>query len=226
MKPIIRRRERQDRFIKDTAHELNTPITSLMMSTKRAIEKKSYDEKLLQNISISTKQLYDLYTSLTYLSFDIKEKDEHLDLADVLKESIDYFKELLDKKHITCQYEITASPFVINRAKALKLFGNLISNAIKYSHPDSTITLTLHKGVFTIIDHGIGIDQQIQSEIFERYRRGTEYAGGFGIGLSIVADICKQYNIKVEMHSNEENGTIIRLDFDTLSEVVKKTHIY
>ena len=70
LKPIKDKMLYIENFVKDTTHELNTPITALMMSTSRIKSKKHYDEKIVNNISISTKQLYDIYASLSYLSFD------------------------------------------------------------------------------------------------------------------------------------------------------------
>jgi len=91
-----------ENFVKDTTHELKTPITALMMSTSRAKSKKEYDEKIIQNISISTKQLYDIYSSLTYLSFDHKsEEAQRLAFEDVIQSSIEYFDELLERKNIS-----------------------------------------------------------------------------------------------------------------------------
>ncbi|MCK4874611.1 MAG: sensor histidine kinase, partial [Sulfurimonas sp.] len=72
LRPIKEKMQEIEEFVKDTTHELNTPITALMMSTSRAKSKKEYDEKIIQNISISTKQLYDIYSSLSFLSFDAK----------------------------------------------------------------------------------------------------------------------------------------------------------
>ena len=101
--------------------------------------------------------------------------------------------------------------------KALKLFNNLISNAIKYSHPGSTVTISLKNAVFTIRDEGIGISDEMREKIFERYSRGTDYAGGFGVGLSIVAAICHEYGIEIELDSKLDRGTTIILFFDNLN---------
>ena len=60
LKPIKDKMHEIEEFIKDTTHELNTPISALMMSTSRVKEKKVYDENIITNISISTKQLYEI----------------------------------------------------------------------------------------------------------------------------------------------------------------------
>ena len=103
--------------------------------------------------------------------------------------------------------------FTITETKLQLLYGNLIGNAIKYSPRGSTITLKLKEGVFTIKDEGIGIEKKKQKEIFKRYKRGTEYSGGFGVGLSIVKNICNEYGISIELDSQLDAGTEFRLVF-------------
>ncbi len=93
------------------------------------------------------------------------------------------------------------------------LFGNLISNAIKYSMPNSKIDIHLKEGLFSICDEGIGIEEEKLMQIFERYNRQTEYAGGFGIGLSIVKKVSQEYGIGIEVRSEKGKGTCFRLQF-------------
>ena len=74
MKPVRERVEQIERFLNDITHELNTPISSLSMATDQALKQGQCTEKTLRNVSISTKQLYDIYRSLTYLNFRKKEE--------------------------------------------------------------------------------------------------------------------------------------------------------
>jgi len=101
----------------------------------------------------------------------------------------------------------------MDEKKATMLFNNLISNAIKYSPPDSSIEIQLKNGQFSIKDQGIGIAKEELEKIFERYRRSTEYAGGFGIGLDIVKSIAKEYSIDLGINSILKQGTEFKLSF-------------
>ncbi len=216
MKPVHERILQIERFVNDITHELNTPITSLSMSTDQALEAGNCTEKTLKNISISTKQLYDIYSSLTYLNFNHKEEiSEPLDLKDVLEKSIAYYKPLAEIKRIEFEVTLENSNCVIPKSSLILLFGNLIGNAIKYSSPGSTITISLRNRVLKIIDEGIGIDQKNKKMIFEKFKRGTEYSGGFGVGLSIVKSICDEYGIDIEIDSVVNKGTEFRLNFTT-----------
>ena len=212
MKPVHERMVQIERFINDVTHELNTPITSLSMSTKQALKQGKCTSKMLNNISISTKQLYDIYRSLTYLNFSSNaEVVEVLDMECVLKKSVDYYSALADMKCISFDVKSESTKFPMLETQATLLFGNLIGNAIKYSYAKSKIEITLKDNILTIKDEGIGIEESQQKNIFEKFKRGTAYSGGFGIGLNIVKNICDNYGIEVSVESKVNIGTSFRL---------------
>jgi len=214
MKPIRQKVEQIERFINDVTHELNTPITSLFMATDQALKQKSYTDKTLNNISISTKQLYDIYTSLTYLNFSQpNEVSTPIDIGDILQKSITYYEPLCGSKGIKLDVDLEAHMYMIPEEQLTLLFGNLISNAIKYSPANTTLTITLKEAVVTIKDEGIGIAEDRQKEVFKKFNRGTHYSGGFGVGLSIVKSICDEYGIMMTLQSKTHQGTTIRLSF-------------
>jgi len=214
LRPIRDKMQEIEEFVKDTTHELNTPITALMMSTSRIKSKKTYDEKIVQNISISTKQLYDIYASLSYISFDNKSEPAEVILFDeTIKEALAYFGELLDKKSITVHTNLHPCQINIAPTKAKMLINNLLSNAIKYSNPNTDITLMTTKNSFTIQDKGIGIQKDKLNLIFKRFVRANSYAGGFGVGLSIVESIVKDYNFTLEINSKVNVGTEVKILF-------------
>ena len=214
LKPIKDKMQEIENFVKDTTHELNTPITALMMSTSRARDKKSYDEKIIKNISISTKQLHDIYASLSFLSFDnTSEKAEELEFNKVVEDSVEYFDEILEKKNLTLLLNSSTSKIVIAPTKAKMLINNLLSNAIKYSHPNSTIEININQDFFEIKDKGIGIKADKLHTIFQRFTRANSYAGGFGVGLNIVDTIAKEYMYKIDIASEKEKGTTVKVNF-------------
>ena len=214
MSPVHQKIKQIEDFVHDTAHELNTPITALSMSVSRALKKKVYDEKILTNISISTKQLFNIYTTLSYLSFESKSHpSSELDVGSVLQKSVAYYKELSESKKIMIDLQTDTLMFSIDETRLAMLFGNLINNAIKYSMSHSRIDISLKEGVFKIRDYGIGIEKEKLSKIFERYNRETEYAGGFGVGLNIVQKIAQEYKIKIDVTSEKDQGTCFTLVF-------------
>jgi len=214
MRPLHQKIKQIEDFVHDTAHELNTPITALSMSVSRALKKETYDAKILKNISISTKQLFDIYNALSYLSFDSKEEESpKIDVSEVLKKSVDYYQELAQCKIINLEIQSESFMFNIDEAKLTMLFGNLINNAIKYSPADSEVRLSLKDGMFRISDNGIGIEKEKLTKIFDRFNRETEYSGGFGIGLSIVKKICQEYDLTVTVESEINKGSSFTVIF-------------
>jgi len=214
LKPIKEKMEEIEQFVKDTTHELNTPITALMMSTSRLKSKKTYDEEINKNISISTKQLYEIYSSLSFLSFDNKkEQAELLRFDKIVETSVAYFSELLERKKIKTVVNLEPCTLKISPTKAKMLINNLLSNSIKYSKPNTQITLTLSEDTFSIKDEGIGIEQDKLDEIFTRFVRANSYAGGFGVGLNIVESIVSEYKYKIDINSKVDVGTTVTLSF-------------
>lgn len=215
MRPIQQKVKEIESFIQDISHELNTPITALGMSTSRAMQKKAYDEKILRNISISTKQLYSIYQSLAYLNFSgVNQESQILNLKAILLRSIEYYSELSHAKNIKIEASLQDSEIVAIDSRIELLFSNLISNAIKYSMPDTTIRVKLKQGFFSIEDEGIGMHKDKLHEIFQLYKRGSTLAGGFGVGLNIVKQICDEFKIEIDVSSEPDVGSKFEFTWD------------
>lgn len=215
LQPVRKRVEQIESFLQDISHELNTPITALGMSASRGIKKGVFDKKILTNISISTKQLESIYKSLTYLNFNVKVQEVQMSaLKPILEQTIRYYNELTQAKEIEIISDISEISFKILPAQAELLFSNLLSNAIKYSMPESKIRITLNKEYFLIEDEGVGIAEEKLDAIFKLYERHSTVAGGFGVGLNIVKQICDGSGIKVEVTSLLEEGSSFKLLFE------------
>jgi two-component system OmpR family sensor kinase len=99
----------------------------------------------------------------------------------------------------------------IDKNRARLLLSNLLSNAIKYSMPNKTIKIKLRSNLFVIEDEGVGIAEDKLKKIFQLYERSSTLAGGFGVGLSIVKQICDEFGIKVSVTSELDKGSIFKL---------------
>jgi two-component system OmpR family sensor kinase len=214
IQPIVQQRVKLNNFIKDTTHELNTPITALMMS---ANPHNKLDEKGLNRIMLSAKRISDIYSDLTYLFLNNEQEREKalqkIDLKDVLKEQLEYYHFFALKKRITLTYDIHSCLYGIDKESFNRIVNNLISNAIKYTKAQGRVFVQLKDNVLVVQDNGVGIPKKSLTKIFERFYRESEVVGGFGIGLHIVASICKKYNIKIEIDSKINEGTTFKLKF-------------
>lgn len=212
LKPIKDEREKLNNFIKDTTHELNTPISAILMST----ETNTLNEKQIERIRLSAKRVSELYKDLTYIflqnSYD-KKSMEIVNLKKIIIEQLEYFQPLAIKNKIEIKLQLEDFEYKIHKDDFIRVFNNLISNAIKYNKMAGTIEIKLENKSLIISDSGIGIEQNKLKDIFKRYYRATTQQGGFGIGLSIVNQICNNYNIKISVNSQLKKGSIFTLTF-------------
>ena len=214
LKPVKDQVQALNRFIKDATHEINTPVTALIMSVSALKKKGIGDPKLLRHISISAKQISYIYNSLSHVSFSghHKEEKKRFDLKKEILKNITFFEEIAAARNILFQTDLYSTYVTMDKESAGKLINNLLSNAVKYSHPNTTITVTLKEGKLSVEDKGIGISEEDRTLILKRYKRATEVGGGFGIGLDIVNTICQRYGIGLTIESKEGEGSTFILD--------------
>jgi len=219
LKPVREKIEHMDKFIKDSAHELNTPVAVLMTSASTLKQGRNTD-KMLKYVISSAKQISQLYNDMHYSAFSQKgdSLDENIELNELILDSVEFFQDIAITKNITIETKVLSCNIFMDRTKTQKIVNNLISNAIKYSNKDSKIIITLKNSILSVKDFGIGIDEKDQKEIFKRYKRGQNFEGGFGIGLDIVNGVCKEYELKLSLKSVLKEGSTFSIDF---SSVVK-----
>lgn len=200
-----------DRFIKDTTHELNTPLSSIlanieMMDTDVMGEK---NKKKLARINIAARTVSLLYKDLTYLTLGQEKEniDEEIDIKELIYDRAEYFSVLAQSKQIECNLDMEEAKITMDRPKFTMVIDNLISNALKYNIRNGIIGIKLREGMLVIWDTGIGINKEKIPFMFDRYSRFNESEGGFGIGLSIVKQILDEYKISIEVESQEGKGT-------------------
>ena len=204
-----------DRFIKDTTHELNTPLSAIlanieMMDTDVMVEK---NRKKLTRINIAAKTVSTLYKDLTYLTLEQEKKneDEEIALKPMIENRVEYFDILAKSKNITFILSLTHATIYMDKRKLNRVIDNIISNAIKYNKRGGKIEIILNENSLKIKDSGIGISVDKIPFMFDRYIRFNQSEGGFGVGLSIVKKIIDEYNMYIEVESEEGEGTMVVL---------------
>jgi len=219
LKPLKDMLHLLNRFIKDTTHELNTPVSTIRTNIEMIDKKNLEDEKLkkiINRIDIGAKTISNIYDDLTYLILNhkIKSYDENIQLQELVHERVEYFKILADAKKIG--FEVIYhedKTLCMDKVKLSKLIDNIISNAIKYNKRKGTIRVIINNNKLIIKDSGKGIEKEHLDELFDRYSRFDTAIGGFGIGLNIVKMICDEYNIKIKFDSKVNEFTKVTLTF-------------
>jgi len=206
-----------DRFIKDTTHELNTPLSAILTNIEM-IDKEamgSANSKKLNRIEIGARTVSTLYEDLKFMVLEQGRviESQRIDLLPLLQSRLEYFSLAMEAKKITLYKELVPATITINQGLISRVIDNLLSNAIKYNRRGGEIIVTLEEGRLTIEDSGIGMEQSQIEEIFERYSRFDESEGGFGIGMNIVKKIVEHYGMQIHVESAPGVGTKITLQW-------------
>jgi len=209
--PMKESMHNMNKFIEDTTHELNTPISTIL--TNIELLDTIYDcegKQEMRRIEIASKTLSRLYEDLTYLKLNHNYHREIivLNISELLQERIEYFNTLIEAKSLqitrSIQKETTLS---IDRNDAIRMIDNLISNAIKYNKKAGGLLIQLTSKELTIEDTGVGIRAENIQLIQNRFKRDNQNEGGFGIGLDIVGQVVQRYNFKFQIISKINKGT-------------------
>ena len=211
-KPFQKMNKQLDNFIKDSMHEINTPLSIINVNID-LYNRKNESNKYMQRMKAAAKVLSNIYSDMDYLIKHEKLVHDKKEIAieKFLKERVEYFSEVAAMKGIAIKSEIHACGTITMNDKQLqRLIDNTISNAIKYSYENSTIEISLYmkdgKCHLAFKDYGMGIEKV--EKIFSRYYREDTSKGGFGIGLNIVKSIIKQENIELKIESIPKEGSL------------------
>ena len=216
-KPFEKLNTRLDNFIKDSMHEINTPLSIINLNADLFANKHG-NNKYLQRIKAASKTLATIYNDMDYLVKQgrVEHKRQKIDFGEFIRNRVDYFQEIANLKEIKLEVNIdTEIYYEFSKTKLQRIVDNTISNAIKYSHNNTRVEVKLFKEnediVFIVQDYGVGIENV--DKIFSRYYRENEAKGGFGIGLNIVKQIIDEENIELDVTSTLGVGTTFQYKF-------------
>jgi len=208
-----------NRFIQDTTHELNTPISTILTNIEmiETFGKEEERSTELKRIELASRTLSRIYDDLTYLNLNHQYHRNivSLDMGRLVEERMVYFSAMAEAKSLKMQRDIAENVILqIDRNDALRLADNLLSNAIKYNKTGGTLTVTVSSTYFSVKDTGIGIKKENIRMILERFKRADSSEGGFGIGLDIVNQVVHAYGFVLTIDSQENKGTEVRVTWE------------
>jgi two-component sensor histidine kinase len=224
--PYKRMQEYMDNFFNDTMHELKTPLGVISINLD-LLSRHTKDSKYIRRMKSAVKQMQMTYEDL---EFYIKNKNisypkEQVNFSDYLKLRLDFFEDIAVSKDIIIERKIETSILInMNKMELQRIIDNNLSNAIKYSFYQGRVKVILQKVEelrveFIVQNEGEKIENV--KNIFKRFVREDMVQGGFGLGLNIVQNICKNNNIDIDVKSDRETGTIFTYLF-YLSSTEKK----
>ena len=218
--------EMKNEFIGNISHELKTPIATVGVAIEALKNFHALDDaqKTREYLSISSNELQRLgllVDNVLKLSlFERKQTQlnkEFFDLKALVQEVLDAVKPQSEKQEAVVSFDSEGDDFIIQADKLhlTSVVYNLTDNALKYSSgaPRIRITLSRQKDIFTLTvsDNGIGIAQEYQGKVFDKFFRvptGNQHAvKGYGLGLSYVAEIIKRHRGYIRVESEPGRGS-------------------
>lgn len=220
-------------FTANVSHELKTPLTSIYGFAelmKDGDMKKEDMEDFAKSIYDETKHLITLVGDIIKLSaLDEKSRfyeKEKVDLYALACETAERLKVDAAKKHVTVNVEGEKAEYVGVRQILTDIIYNLCENAIKYNRENGSVGISVKENenniVLKVKDTGIGIPQEHQERVFERFYRvdksHSKEIGGTGLGLSIVKHGVMYHGGEISMESEPGKGTEITVTFKKNNE--------
>lgn len=214
----------QKNFIANISHDFRSPLTSIKgyaEAMKDGTIPYEIQGKYLDIILFETDRLSNLTNDLLDLSnFEnkgVRLEYSKFDITKMLKQSAMTFEGKCSQKNLRIRLIFAENeiPVYADRGKIQQVVHNLIDNAIKFSHTDSTIEVTVMeqrgKILVSVKDHGIGIPKDAISKVWERFYKTDLSRGkdkkGTGLGLSITKQIIAAHNENIKVVSTEGVGT-------------------
>lgn len=216
----------QRQLIADASHELRTPVTSLRTNIEVLLADEAMDDatrrQLLSDVVEQTDELSAVVSDLIELARGDRptEHEEDLDLGAIAREAVERAQR--HAPHVSLRPEIEPWPSVGSPERLGRALNNVLDNAAKFSPPGGRIDVALRDGVFTVRDHGPGVDADDLPHLFDRFYRGRS-AGpvhGSGLGLAIVRQVVEAHGGSVTAVTPPEGGLTVSLDFKGTSRQI------
>jgi signal transduction histidine kinase len=224
--------KQKTQFYRFTSHELKSPVVAIKSSVDGVLRNfgSQMDDRatdLLRRASLRASQMLEIIRELLELSRNRSRKadrtNELVDINSLILEMIEQQKVQADEKSIAINLRLSKEPIRIfgHQADFKEVILNLITNAIRYSRENDSVTITTNivgeQIEITVRDTGIGIAKKDLPKIFDEFYRSEnakkEVKIGTGLGLSIVKQIVDNYNGTINVQSTLDKGTRFILGF-------------
>lgn len=228
---IVRNSKIRQEFTANVSHELKTPLTSISGYSELIENGMATDSDVIRfagEIHKSASRLLSLINDILQLSRlddkDFSDEFQQVNLTDTVMECMDMLKLNAREKGIQLElsteeaFEVQGSPKMLE-----ELVYNLIDNGIRYNYDNGQVLVSLYRDekqqvVLSVRDTGIGISEENQERIFERFYRvdksRSKATGGTGLGLAIVKHIAEFHNGDIQVKSEEGKGTELIVTFE------------
>ena len=210
-------------FTANVSHELKTPLTSIKgftdMLSSGMVAPPADQKRFITMIGVEVDRLIDLINDILKLSelesVAIDQTEERSAVLDAARETASLLEPSAKAAGVTLAVEGEPATVAVPMSRLKELLFNLVGNGIKYSENGGSVITRVRvqdgKAVISVADQGIGIPQEDQSRVFERFYRvekgRARKNGGTGLGLAIVKHITQLYGGTVSLESEVGKGS-------------------
>jgi signal transduction histidine kinase len=223
LRPIESMLRQHEAFSGNVAHELRTPLAALYATTSATLRNPATTAEYietLEDVHHETQRLISLTEQLLKTTqYGSLHTREPVVVGAVAERVVAKMEALAAVAHVRLVCT-TESLSIVGDVLALEeLFFNLIHNAIKFSHPEGVVEVSVSKkGMITVMDHGVGIKKEALPHITNRFyttdtARDERGIRGTGLGLAIVSQIVAQHEGSLSIASEAGSGTTITIVF-------------
>jgi signal transduction histidine kinase/DNA-binding response OmpR family regulator/sugar lactone lactonase YvrE len=226
----LKQRHTEDkvRFFANTAHDIRTALTLIKAPIEELNKEQNLSEPGKHYLHLASRQAGQLSAVATQLldfqKADIGKGQPSLSMIDIVKlidNRLLMFESFAKGKNIelSCTCTPSAYPAAIDESMMEKVIDNLISNAVKYSNPDSRVEILFNgddrRWTLEVKDHGIGISKKVQSKLFREFYRGDNAVNskvvGSGIGLLLAKNYVALHGGTISCISQENAGSTFKI---------------
>lgn len=219
----------RDKFFSIIAHDLKSPFNAILGFSKLLFDDYNNfneEEKLtiIENIKLSSESTYKLLQNLLewarMQTNQIVIKSEDLDISVIINDTIDLLKSQAEQKNIRIFSSVRFNTLIYADENIIKtVLRNLISNAIKFSHPGNKVKIFSEKVEdkirISVQDFGVGLSDAEKENLFKldsKYKRpGTQNERGTGIGLMLCKEFIERNGGFIEIESSTDSGSIFSI---------------
>jgi signal transduction histidine kinase len=213
--------EIKNRFLASAAHDIRQPVHALGLYAGWLGSEPDLVHELAPKIVESTKAVNALFDSLFDLvrldSGKVRLNIEPVDLAKLLSDLELQYRPLAQARGLQLRVHATAGSVVSDPILLRRILGNLVSNAVKYTHRGGVLLAARGRGTtrrIEVWDTGLGIAAAHQREVFREFYKVPSHGGtedGFGLGLYIVARLAGILGHPLSLSSRVGRGTVFRV---------------
>jgi signal transduction histidine kinase len=206
------------RFTEDASHEIQTPLSIVQSRLESLIQEPALTEMQATQIHSAysaSVRLAKLTRSMLFLArIENRQypESEEINLESIIRFQTDLFSEAIRGKSLSVEiHSYSGCSLNANVFLAESLVQNLLGNAVRHSLSNSSIVIELGQGSFVISNNGAPLQVEPR-KLFDRFYKASGSSDSFGLGLSIVMEICKAYNWHIT-YTVEKNLHIVTVKF-------------